>query len=225
MWSSPRSLPPEPTRQQEARQQEARQQAQQEKLEALRRALAEYEAGKGPGLFDHEAESAKADVRKRALGLLDQRARSRHELRERLIDLEFEERLIDEVLDDLAAVNLLDDEHFAREWVRQRHARRGKSSRFLDRELVDKGVDAATRAAALEQIDPADEEATARSLARKKARSVKTVPADRTERDKALRRIVGVLARRGFDQSLSLRLAREALEERIGELADEAPEG
>lgn len=195
--------------------------SQQEKLERLRRALTDYEEGKGPGLFDREVEQAKADVRKRALGLLDQRARSRHELRERLLALEFDPRLVDEVLDDLAAVNLLDDGAFAREWVRQRHARRGKSTRVLNRELVDKGVDAATRAAALEQIDPADEEATARELARKKARSVKVVPSDRAERDKALRRIVGVLARRGFNQSLSLALAREALDERIAELDSE----
>lgn len=194
---------------------------QQAKLEKLRRALEDFEAGEGPGLFDREAESAKATVRKRALGLLDQRARSRHELRGRLLDLEFEERLVDEVLDDLAAVHLLDDETFAREWVRQRHARRGKSARVLNRELTDKGVDAATRAAALDQIDPEDEEATARELARKKARSVKAAPSDRAEKDKALRRIVGVLARRGFNQSMSLSLAREALEERIAELGDE----
>ncbi|AGF72696.1 recombination regulator RecX [Corynebacterium halotolerans] len=193
---------------------------QQAKLEKLRRALADFEAGEGSGLLDREAESAKAAVRKRALGLLDQRARSRHELRGRLLDLEFEERLVDEVLDDLAAVHLLDDETFAHEWVRQRHARRGKSARVLNRELADKGVDAATRAAALDQIDPEDEEATARELARKKARSVKAVPADRTERDKALRRIVGVLARRGFSQSMSLSLAREALDERIAELGE-----
>lgn len=193
---------------------------QQAKLEKLRRALENFEAGEGPGLFDREAESAKATVRKRALGLLDQRARSRQELRGRLLDLEFEERIVDEVLDDLTAVHLLDDETFAREWVRQRHARRGKSTRVLNRELTDKGVDAATRAAALDQIDPEDEESTARELARKKARSVKDVPSDRAERDKALRRIVGVLARRGFNQSMSLSLAREALEERIAELGE-----
>ena len=193
---------------------------QQEKLEKLRQALRDHAAGEGTGLFDHEAEAAKAQVRKRALGLLDQRARSRHELRQRLCDLDFEEVIVDEVLDDLAAVHLLDDAAFAREWVRQRHARRGKSARVLDRELVDKGVAAPTRVAALAQIAPEDEEATARELARKKARSIRVVPADRAERDKALRRIVGVLARRGFSSGMSLSLACEALDERVAELAD-----
>ena len=186
------------------------------RIDQLRQALADFRPG---SLFDHEAEEAKAAVRKRALLFLDARARSRHELRGRLLDLEFEEGVVDDVLDDLAGVGLLDDAAFAHEWVRQRHARRGKSSRVLDRELQDKGVDSATRADALEQIDAADEEATARALAEKKARSVRTVPADRAESDKALRRIVGVLARRGFAQGMSLRIARDALDERVAQLS------
>lgn len=186
-----------------------------QKIAQLRAALEQYRPG---SLFDHEAEEAKAAVRRRALLLLDARARSRHELRARLVDLEFDEAVIDDVLDDLAGVGLLNDAVFAHEWVRQRHARRGKSARVLDRELRDKGVDAGTRADALEQIDPADEEAMARQLAAKKARSVKAAPADRAAHDKELRRIVGVLARRGFNQGLSLRIAREALDERVAEL-------
>ncbi|MDO5669522.1 MAG: recombination regulator RecX [Corynebacterium sp.] len=185
------------------------------KIAQLRRAMVEYRPGT---LFDHDAEEAKQAVRKRALLLLDARARSRHELRSRLADLEFEPRVIDDVLDDLAGVGLLNDAVFAHEWVRQRHARRGKSARVLDMELQEKGVDSATRADALEQIDPADEEATARALAEKKARTVRRAPADRAEQDKMLRRIVGVLARRGFNQGMSLRIAREALDERIEQL-------
>lgn len=188
------------------------------KLDQLRKAVEAYEAGEGPTLFDHAAEEAKAEVRNRALRLLDQRARSREELNSRLTALEFEPRVIAEVLDDLESARLIDDREFAREWVRQRHQRRGKSARVLDRELSQKGVSATVRAEALEQIDAADEEAMARQLAAKKARSIKTAPADRTERDKQLRRIVGVLARRGFPEGMALRVAREALKERLQEL-------
>ncbi len=186
-----------------------------QKIAQLKEAMAEFT----PGQFDHEAEEAKAAVRRRALGLLDVRARSRQELRGRLIEAEFEPEVIDGVLDDLAAVNLIDDAAFAREWVRQRHARRGKSARALEQELRQKGVDSATRAQALDQIDAADEEATAQALAEKKARSIREAPADRAETDKALRRIVGVLARRGFPPGMSLRIARAALEERVAELS------
>ncbi|WP_284522862.1 regulatory protein RecX [Corynebacterium aquatimens] len=139
-------------------------------------------------------------MRKRALGLLDQRARSRHELRGRLIDAEFAPELVDEVLDTLEQSGLLDDRVFATEWVRQRAARRGKSARALDMELRDKGVAPDVRAEALEQISEEDEASQARILAEKKAREVKVPPADRSEYDKALRRVVGVLARRGTTQ-------------------------
>lgn len=184
-----------------------------EKIARLQAALDAYEPG--TGLFDREHEEALAPVRKRALGLLDQRARSRSELRERLLKAEFEPQLVDEVVNDLAASGLVNDAQFASEWVRQRAARRGKSARALDMELRDKGVEGADRAAALEQISDADEERTARAVAEKAARKVNSAPADRAEYDKHLRRIVGALARRGFNQGMALRIGREALDERI----------
>ena len=184
------------------------------KIERLRRALEEYESGNAGGsLIDTEAEEAKAAVRSRALGLLDQRARSRKELHDRLVAAEFEPDVVEAVLDDLAGVGLIDDESFAREWVRQRHVRRGKSARALNLELKDKGVAAEDRAAALEQVTEDSEEAIARQIAAKKA------PADRHERDKFLRRIVGTLARRGYNQGLTMRVSIEALDARIAELS------
>lgn len=189
-----------------------------EKIARLQAALDAYEPGSG--FIDHAHEAALAPVRKRALGLLDQRARSREELRSRLVKAEFEPKLVDEVLDDLAASGLLNDAQFASEWVRQRAARRGKSARALDMELRDKGVGGADRAAALEQISEDDEERTARDVAEKAARKVKAAPSDRTEYDKQLRRIVGALARRGFNQSMALRIGREALDERVAGLGE-----
>lgn len=190
-----------------------------EKLEKLRRALEAYESGDAGGqLIDAEAEAAKTPVRSRALGLLDQRARSRKELRDRLVAADFEPEVVDTVVDDLAGVGLVDDEAFAKEWVRQRHARRGKSARALNLELKEKGVEAADRAIALEQITEESEEAVARQVAEKKVRTLKRVPADRHERDKFLRRIVGTLARRGYNQELVMRISIEVLDARIAEL-------
>lgn len=191
-----------------------------EKLEKLRQALEAYEAGDAGGqLVDANAEAAKAPVRSRALGLLDQRARSRKELRDRLVAADFEPDVVEDVVDDLAGVGLVDDETFAKEWVRQRHARRGKSARALNMELKEKGVEAADRAAALEQITEESEEAVARRVAEKKARTLKSVPADRHERDKSLRRIVGTLARRGYRQELVMRISIDVLDARIAELS------
>lgn len=191
-----------------------------EKLKKLRQALEAYESGDAGGqLIDTEAEAMKAPVRSRALGLLDQRARSRKELRDRLVAADFESEVVDAVVDDLAEAGLVDDEAFAKEWVRQRHARRGKSARALNLELKEKGVEAADRATALAQITEESEEAVARQVAEKKARTLKRVPADRHERDKFLRRIVGTLARRGYNQELVMRISIDVLDARIAELS------
>lgn len=189
-----------------------------EKLARLQRAIDEFEEG---DLFDARRDEALAPVRKRALGLLDQRARSRHELRVRLIKAEFAPELVDEVLASLERASLIDDSSFAHEWVRQRAARRGKSAKALDMELRDKGVAADVRASALAQISEEDEEAQARALAEKKARALKVVPADRAEYDKALRRVIGVVARRGYSSELTVRVARESLDARIETLTGE----
>ena len=190
------------------------------KLEKLRAAMEKVAAEGGEPILDADAEAVKAPIRSRALRLLDSRARSRAELRGRLAENEeWPGVAIDEVLDDLTASKLLDDAHFAREWVRQRHAGRGKSRMVLDRELVEKGIPAHLREEALEQVSDADESAIARSLAEKKARTIKTVPADRAARDKDLRRVVGVLARRGFNQGLSMSIAIDAIDARYDELS------
>ncbi|MBC3185382.1 regulatory protein RecX [Corynebacterium sp. zg-331] len=186
-----------------------------EKLERLRTALANY---RPRGLIDEREEKDKAAVRESALGLLDYRARSRRELQRRLLDKDYDPALVTEVLNDLQEVGLVDDAAFAQEWVRQRSRGRGKSSRALAQELKDKGVADRECQEALGQISREEERETARGLARKKASGIKEVPRDYRGQAKDLRRVVGVLARRGFSEGMSLALAREAVEERYREL-------
>jgi hypothetical protein len=190
-----------------------------EKLERIQKALQDYQLH-GSDLFDHQAEEAKAAVRHRGLLLLDQRARSRHELKQRLLALDFDDEVVESVLVDFERAKLVDDHAFATQWVKQRHQRRGKSRAILDQELQQKGVSAEIRYQALDQITAADEGDMALMLARKKARTLRHIPSDRAEKDKCLRRIIGVLARRGFGQSLCLTQATQALDERIAELAE-----
>lgn len=193
--------------------------AQQPALENLRQSLEDYaHNATGEGFFDLELEKAKAAVRERALKLLDHRRRSREELRRRLIEAEFDAPLVSEVLGDLEDVGLIDDATFAEEWVRQRAQRRGLSTRVLDKELADKGISEPIRREALAQRSAEDEETMARVLAEKKSRSIHQIPQDHHEQMKALRRIVGVLARRGYAEGMSLSIAREVLDERIEEL-------
>lgn len=189
-----------------------------EKIELLARAISEFEASDESLLFDDTSEKAKAPVRERALRLLDARMRSAHELTDRLVKAKFPRPVVEEVVRELARDGLVDDAVFAREWVRVRHARRGKSSAMLDRELERKGISPELRAAALEQISEDDEESMVRAIIEKKARSIKEVPTDRKGRDRDLRRLVGVAARRGFPQGLCISIAKEVVARRYEEL-------
>lgn len=189
-----------------------------EVIESLARRIAQAD---GSSLYDVGREESKAPIRAKALRLLDQRMRSRKELVKKLGAVaEFESTMIEEVIDDLAHSGLVNDELFASEWVRQRFAGRGKSKMMLDRELKDKGISTAARAAALEQITASAEEEVARKLAAKKAATIKAPAADYAQRQKDLRRIVGVLARRGFPADLSMEIAREELDKRYRRLGN-----
>ena len=187
-----------------------------ETIEKLAQQIAEAD---GSSLYDAGREESKAPIRAKALRLLDQRMRSRKELVERLEAVEeFPTSMIEEVVDDLTRSGLVNDELFASEWVRQRFASRGKSKMVLNRELQEKGIDASLRADALEQITHNAEEEVARKLAAKKAATIKSVAPDFNDKQKDLRKVVGVLARRGFPSELSMNIAREQLENRYREL-------
>ena len=70
---------------------------------------------------------------------------------------------------------------------------------------------------ALEELDPETEEATARTLVTRKLRL------DTSSTPEALfRRLAGMLARKGYPPSLSMRVVKEALAERadLAEFAD-----
>ena len=148
-----------------------------------------------------------------ALRLLGVRARSRQEMRDRLTRKGFEPEVVDEVMARLEQHKLLDDEEFASEWVRSRHLNSGRGRVALRHELRTKGVDESVISEALADIDPDDEREIASGLvARKLTPSVvDRIGDDRAERDKAMRRLVGMLVRRGYSQSLAFEVVGEAL--------------
>lgn len=180
-------------------------------------ALAAADENRGQTAEEVRAENK---IRSRALTLLDHRARSRNELTTRLINTGFHPAAVTEVVSSLERAGLVDDKEFAHQWVHQRRIRRKKSKRALNEELKNKGVDAETRASALAEISEADEQETAKTVAKQRATTIRSLPGDRSEYDKYLRRIVGALARRGFSSSLSFRIAKAALDERLAALHD-----
>jgi regulatory protein len=107
----------------------------------------------------------------------------------------------DRVLDRLAQVGLVDDADFAEQWVRSRRVNAGKGKRALAAELRTKGVDNEVITVALAGIDAGAERVRAEQLVCDKLRRERLGDDDDT---KVMRRLVGMLARRGYGQSMAV---------------------
>lgn len=139
--------------------------------------------------------------------LLAVRARSEAELRQALLRKDIDEDVADVVLRKFVDAGLVDDAEFAESWVQQRHQYQGLGRKALRFELRRKGVDDTVVTEALSGVDDEDEMERARDLVRRKLRSLSSV-----DNHVKHRRLVGMLARKGYGESLSYRVVREELE-------------
>ncbi|MCF3120694.1 recombination regulator RecX [Streptomyces arenae] len=159
-----------------------------------------------------KGESPKGDPAERAraicLRLLTGTPRTRKQLADALRKREIPDDVAEEVLSRFEEVGLINDSAFADAWVESRHHGRGLARRALARELRTKGVESTLIDEAVGQLDSEQEEATARELVARKLRSTRGL-----DRDKRLRRLAGMLARKGYPEGMALRVVRQALEE------------
>ncbi|MET7302975.1 recombination regulator RecX [Embleya sp. NPDC005575] len=156
-----------------------------------------------------------ATARAICLRLLTGRARTRAQLADALRRREVPDEVAEYVLGRFTDVGLIDDTAFAGAWVDTRHTGKGLARRALARELRQRGVDAVVVDEAVARLDPEQELETARALVARR------LPATRgLDRDKRIRRLAGMLARKGYGEGLALRVVRDALEHEAE--ADEA---
>lgn len=172
----------------------------------------EDEAALGP---DADAEEV---ARKILLDQLTGQARSRADLATKLARRGVPDEVAERLLTRFEEVGLVDDAAFARSWVQSRQAGKGLARRALAQELRRKGIDDEVAREALDEVDPEDEVEAARVLVRRKMRSVR-----RVDRNTAIRRLTGMLARKGYPGGVAMRVVREELEaagEETGDLVD-----
>ena len=150
---------------------------------------------------DHEAVA-----RKILLDQLTGQARSRKELSDKLASRNVPAEIAIALLDRFEEVGLVDDEAFARSWIASRQPGKGLARRALAQELRRKGIDDEVARDALDEVDPADEESAARALVRKKLRTL-----SRVDDTTATRRLVGMLARKGYASGLAFAVVRDEL--------------
>jgi len=169
----------------------------------------------GPGLVlqDDEVERlSRVDQyvrgRDKALHLLSSRARSRHELESALAGMEIEPGVRKGILEELRDLGLVDDVRFAREYAGVRIDLKRLGPHRLKFELAKFGVSSAIVDRVLDESFPSGrQEELAREVVGRRLGS-------RTPDEKDVRRISGLLRRKGFDYGVINRIAYELLTRR-----------
>ena len=145
-------------------------------------------------------------AREVCLRLLGVGPRTRQELTVALTRRGVPAEVTQQVLGRFAEVGVIDDALLASMWVSSRHRSRGLAGRALGQELRRKGVDDELIQAAVGELDPEQEEETARRLVHRKVRSTRGLTTEAR-----VRRLVGMLARKGYGAGLSFRVVSQAL--------------
>ena len=137
-------------------------------------------------------------------------AKTRGQLRKKLQAEGFDAELIEPLLDKFEAAKLIDDAEYAQSFVAQKSRTKKLSRAALRRELAERGVRGEEVENALAQRTDEQEREDAAELVRKKLRPGMNL-SDRAEKDKVTRRLLGMLARRGYSSSVSMSVIREEL--------------
>lgn len=140
-------------------------------------------------------------VRDSALHFLGYRARSRVELRRRLLQKGYDAELVEETLAALDRNGLINDAEFSQSWVRARTGSKPMGPNRLAAELRQKGIDRELIDEALQVVDQDVEMDLALAMGRRKIEQL------RDEDIRTARRKLGaVLMRRGFTSEVCVKV-------------------
>ena len=160
-----------------------------------------------PVVEEKNKEIEAADAAKQVLlRRLSHAPRTRKELAKDLKDKDISDEVANVALDRFEEVGLINDQALASNYVSSQHERKGLGKNALRQQLRAKGVSDDVALEAVSQISEDQEFQAAFALACKKIRSLK-----RDDAKTQLRKIVGVLARKGYSSNLAFRVAKEVI--------------
>lgn len=133
-------------------------------------------------------------------------ARSRADLEQTLAKKQVSAEVAAAILDKFEDAGLVDDAEFAHAWVQARQRSKGLSSRVLAMELKRKGVADELVREALDELDPEAEVEAAHRLVQAKLRSM-----SRLDETTKIRRLTGLLARKGYAPQVAFDVVRQEL--------------
>jgi regulatory protein len=160
-----------------------------------------------PVVEEKNKEIEAADAAKQVLlRRLSHAPRTRKELAKDLKDKDISDEVANVALDRFEEVGLINDQALASNYVSSQHERKGLGKNALRQQLRAKGISDDMALEAISQISDDQEFQAAFALACKKIRSLQ-----RDDAKTQLRKIVGVLTRKGYSSNLAFRVAKEVI--------------
>jgi len=160
-----------------------------------------------PVVEEKNKEIEAADAAKQVLlRRLSHAPRTRKELAKDLKDKDISDEVANVALDRFEEVGLINDQALASNYVSSQHERKGLGKNALRQQLRAKGISDDVALEAISQISDDQEFQAAFALACKKIRSLQ-----RDDAKTQLRKIMGVLARKGYSSNLAFRVAKEVI--------------
>ena len=160
-----------------------------------------------PIMDEKNKEIEAADAAKQVLlRRLSHAPRTRKELAKDLKDKDISDEVANVALDRFEEVGLINDQALASNYVSSQHERKGLGKNALRQQLRSKGISDDVAMEAISQISDDQEFQAAFALACKKIRSLQ-----KDDAKTQLRKIVGVLARKGYSSNLAFRVAKEVI--------------
>ena len=141
-------------------------------------------------------------ARQSAFRFISFRPRSIAEVRRNLIGKQYDEALVEAILNDLVAREYLDDEEFAAYWVEQRESFKPRSRMALRHELYEKGVPRAIIDKVVQDVDEDD--------AAIKAASRRAYRWSALGEDEFTEKMIAYLRRRGFNYRIARKTAEQS---------------
>ena len=158
-------------------------------------------------LYEEEFSKAKNYVYR----ILARRMYTSKEIRNKLVEREYVDEIIRDVIATMERYGYVNDENYAEEWIRSRMKSKPKGKIALRQELARKGVHKSIIENALDEaFDESRESDMALELARQKARSY-----SKDEPAAARRKLQSFLLRRGFNYETVKNAIEQTMEQRI----------
>ena len=147
-----------------------------------------------------------------ALRFLARRQRTEKEIRDKLREKEFDDEEIKKTIENLRGLGFLNDDEFARSYVRHQLALRPKGKLVLKQKLLLLGIKKETIDAALNEVfqETSQEDAALEAAQKFLTKSAKS----RDDPHKTKQKLVAFLSRRGFTWDIVSSVAKKTLGEK-----------